>query len=500
MARLLLNALGDGPEIGPLVVPRVPMSDPDGIVHFQGERMSVARAERTEHVCQKCGWRAPRWVGRCGGCSGWNCLVEELAEPARVRREGERLGARGSGSAVVPISEVPAEGGRRDKTGIGELDRALGGGLVAGGVVLLAGDPGIGKSTLLLAALDRLARLPGGRPVLYVSGEESLQQIRLRGERLGTLAPGLHLVAENVAEAALAHAERLRPRALAVDSIQTLALASLENACGSVTQVREVGALLVAWAKRTGTPLILVGHVTKDGSIAGPRVLEHLVDCVLYFEGDRSHAYRVLRAHKNRFGSTNEIGVFEMKESGLEEVPNPSALFLAERPRDAAGSAVVATINGTRPLLVEVQALVADSAGGGSPRRATIGVDSARVSLLTAVLEKKEGLVLCDKDVYVNVAGGAVLSEPAGDLAVAAALVSSFRDRCLPHGTLVLGEVGLAGEVRSVGQIEQRLAEAAQLGFSRCVLPAGNAARLRSPPLEVRGVATLGEALQELFP
>jgi len=457
--------------------------------------MRVAKADRTEHVCQSCGSRSPRWLGRCQGCGEWGTLIEEKVEPARARKAAER-----SGAQAVPIDQVPAEGGRRDKTGIGEFDRALGGGLVPGGVVLLAGDPGIGKSTLLLAALDRLARLPGGRPVLYVSGEESLQQIRLRGERLGTLAPQLHLLAETDPEAALSQAQRIKPRVLAIDSIQAMALASLDNACGSVTQVREVGALLVAWAKRTGTPLILVGHVTKDGSIAGPRVLEHMVDCVLYFEGDRSHAYRVLRAHKNRFGSTNEIGVFEMKESGLEEVPNPSAHFLAERPRDASGSAVLATMNGTRPLLVEVQALVADSAGMGSPRRAAIGVDAARVSLLTAVLEKKAGLVLFDKDIYVNVAGGAQLDEPAADLAIAAALVSSFRNRCLASGTLVLGEVGLAGEVRSVGQIEQRLAEAAQLGFSRCLLPAGNAARLRAPPLEVRPVATLEEALEELFP
>jgi DNA repair protein RadA/Sms len=400
-------------------------------------------------------------------------------------------------SVVLPIDQVPLAPGRRDRTGIGELDRALGGGLVQGMVVLLAGDPGIGKSTLLLAALDRLAG--GTRPVLYISGEESLQQIRLRGERLGTLSPGLHLAAETDAEVALGHARRLEPRVLAVDSIQTMALRALESAPGSVTQVREVGHRLAAYAKETGTPVIIVGHVTKEGSIAGPRLLEHLVDTVLFFEGDRSHAYRVLRAHKNRFGSTNEIGVFEMKTEGLVEVANPSALFLAERPRDASGSAVVSVMNGSRPLLVEVQALVADSASGGSARRTAVGVDAARVALLTAVLERKEGVVLADKDIYVSVAGGATLPEPAGDLAVAAALMSSLRDRAIAAGTLVVGEVGLAGEVRAVGQIEQRLAEAAQLGFTRCVLPEGNRARVRSPPLELSGVSTVREAMEALF-
>ena len=435
-----------------------------------------------QHVCRECGFQTAKWFGKCGGCGAFGSVEEARAVRAL--------------SAVLPIDQVPLTGGRRDKVGIGELDRALGGGLVPGMVVLLAGDPGIGKSTLLLAALDRLAR---AGPVLYVSGEESMQQIRLRGERLGTLCPGLHLAAETDAEVALEHARRLRPRALAVDSIQTMQLRGLESACGSVTQVREVGHRLAAYAKETGTPVVIVGHVTKEGSIAGPRVLEHLVDTVLFFEGDRSHAYRVLRAHKNRFGSTNEIGVFEMKSEGLVEVPNPSALFLSERPRGASGSAVVAVMNGSRPLLVEVQALVADSSCAGSARRTAVGVDSARVALLTAVLERKEGIVLADKDIYVSVAGGATLPEPAGDLAVAAALMSSLRDKPIAGGTLVLGEVGLAGEVRAVGQIEQRLAEAAQLGFTSCILPEGNRTRVRGPPLVLCGASTLGEAMDALF-
>ncbi len=407
-------------------------------------------AERLEHVCRECGFRTVKWFGKCAGCGAFGSVSQEERRPLRTV------------SAVVPIDQVPLETGRRDRTGIGELDRALGGGLVPGAVVLLAGDPGIGKSTLLLSALDRLSRPQ--RPVLYVSGEESLQQIRLRGERLGTLSPALHLAAETDAETVLEHARNLRPRALAVDSIQTMSLRGLESACGSVTQVREVG-----------------------------------VDTVLFFEGDRSHAYRVLRAQKNRFGSTNEIGVFEMKSEGLVEVANPSAFFLAERPRDASGSAVSACINGSRPLLVEVQALVADSASLGSPRRTAIGVDGARVALLTAVLERKEGMVFSDQDIYVSVAGGASLSEPAGDLAVAAALMSSLRDLRIAHATVVLGEVGLAGEVRAVGQIEQRLAEAAQLGFTRCVLREGNRARTRAAPLELCGVSTVGEAMETLF-
>ena len=450
------------------------MSDPPGTVRDMKAAL--------QHVCRECGYRTAKWFGKCPGCSAFASVFEEAARPPL--------------RAVVPIDQVPLEAGHRDRTGIGELDRALGGGLVPGAVVLLAGDPGIGKSTLLLSALHRLSQLG---QVLYVSGEESLQQIRLRGERLGTLSPALYLAAETDAEAALEHARKLRPRILAVDSIQTLALRNLDSACGSVTQVREVGHRLAAYAKETGTPVIIVGHVTKEGSIAGPRVLEHLVDAVLFFEGDRSHAYRVLRAHKNRFGSTNEIGVFEMKSEGLVEVPNPSALFLAERPRDAAGSAVVATMSGTRPLLVEVQALVADSSSGGSPRRTAIGVDGARVALLTAVLERKEGLVLADKDIYVSVAGGAALPEPAGDLAIAAALASSLRDECIPAGTLVVGEIGLAGEIRAVGQIEQRLAEGAQLGFTRCVLPQTNRMRTRDAPLELCGVSSVGEAMTALF-
>jgi DNA repair protein RadA/Sms len=445
----------------------------------------AARAARVEYACSGCGYRAPRWLGRCPECGAWASIAEDAG------------GA--GGPDAVAIDRVPLTSGARLRTGIGELDRALGGGLVPGAAVLLAGDPGIGKSTLLLAALDCIARAAESKPVLYVSGEESLAQIRMRGERLGALAAGLLLRADTSVADALAAADRVRPVVLAVDSVQTLQAPGLDGVPGCVSQVREVAARLIEWAKRTGTPVLLVGHVTKEGSIAGPRVLEHIVDTVLFFEGDRSHAYRLLRAHKNRFGSTNEIGVFEMKEQGLEEVRNPSALFLAERSRGASGSTVAAVMNGTRPLLVEVQALVSKAAGGGSPRRTAIGVDTSRVALLTAVLEKKERVVLCDQDVYVNVAGGASLDEPAGDLAIAAALLSSFRDAPIDGRTLVFGEVGLSGEVRGVAHAEQRLAEAAQLGFRRCVLPETNARRLAAAPIEVCAVSTVRGAMEVLM-
>jgi DNA repair protein RadA/Sms len=386
----------------------------------------------------------------------------------------------------------------RQRTGIGELDRVLGGGVVPGALVLLGGDPGIGKSTLLLAALDRLARARPERPVLYVSGEESARQVKLRADRLGAAAENLSLLAETDAERVLQAAGALAPAAVAIDSIQTQYLPELESAPGTVTQIREVTARLMAFAKTTETPVFLVGHVTKDGAIAGPRVLEHMVDTVLYFEGGGAHPYRVLRAHKNRFGSASEIGVFEMKAGGLAEVPNPSALFLAERPEDAAGSAVAAVLNGTRTVLVEVQALVAP-AGYGTPRRTALGIDGNRVALLAAVLEKKVGMEILGCDLFVNVAGGLSVDDPAADLATVAALASSFRDGPLPARTLLLGEVGLAGEVRAVSQPEIRLAEAARLGFERALVPAANVRHAEPVPgIAVEGVATVAEALDRV--
>ncbi|HXX32724.1 MAG TPA: DNA repair protein RadA [Myxococcaceae bacterium] len=448
--------------------------------------------QRTHFSCQACGFQAPKWLGKCPDCGAWNTLVEEAA-PSTERRPA--WGASGGASRPVRLVDVPSEAEPRRPTGLHELDRVLGGGVVPGSLVLLGGDPGIGKSTLLLQAVERLA---GAGAVLYVSGEESLQQTRMRAERLGVAAPALHVFAETDADRVLATAEALSPVALVVDSIQTMHLAELGSAPGTLSQVREVAGRLMAYAKRSGVPTFLVGHVTKDGSIAGPRVLEHMVDTVLYFEGERGHPFRILRAHKNRFGSTNEIGVFEMKGTGLSEVDDPSALFLAERPSGQAGSAVTATLSGTRPLLVEVQALVAP-AGYGTARRTAIGVDSNRVALLAAVLEKKEEVQLTGCDLFVNVAGGLSLSDPASDLAVCAALVSSLRNLPLDPQTLVLGEVGLAGEVRAVAQPEPRLAEAAKMGFGRALLPAANARRLESRRLEVVPVETLGEALGALF-
>jgi DNA repair protein RadA/Sms len=454
---------------------------------------STAKA-KTVYACADCGHSSPKWLGQCPACRAWNTMHEEVSAPEP--RSGPRGFVSGeSPSRPLPLAEVEASEEARLRTGIGELDRVLGGGVVPGSLVLLGGDPGIGKSTLLLAALERLARGAGGRPVLYVSGEESARQVKLRADRLGVSAPNLHLYAETDATKVLHAAEKLRPAVLAVDSIQTQYLPDLLSAPGTVSQIREVSARLMAFAKTTETPTFLVGHVTKDGSIAGPRVLEHMVDTVLYFEGGGAHPYRVLRAHKNRFGSASEIGVFEMKGGGLAEVANPSALFLAERPEDAPGSAVAAALSGTRTVLVEVQALVSP-AGYGTPRRTALGLDSNRVALLAAVLEKKVGLDVLGCDLFVNVAGGLTLDDPASDLACVAALASSFRDRAIPARTIVLGEVGLAGEVRAVAQADARLAEAARLGFTRAVLPAANARHAEAPAgIELAGVATVGEAL-----
>jgi DNA repair protein RadA/Sms len=388
---------------------------------------------------------------------------------------------------------VPSEDSIRRSTGIGELDRVLGGGLVQGSVTLIGGDPGIGKSTLTLQACSALARR--GLGVLYVAGEESPQQVRLRADRLGLGNAEVMILAETAAEAVVEQLEALRPAAVVVDSIQTLHAAALASAPGSVGQVRESAALLTAHVKASGTACILIGHVTKEGALAGPRVLEHLVDTVLYFEGDGAHSLRVLRAVKNRFGSTNEVGVFEMGERGLAEVQNPSAAFLAERPVGAPGSAVLATLEGSRPVLVEIQALVSRS-GLAMPRRTTIGLDAGRVALLLAVLEKRRRMQLHDQDVFLNVAGGLRIDEPAADLAVVAAVASSARGRPLPGDTVLWGEVGLTGEVRSVARAEARAREAGRQGFQRCVLPAGNVRGLRP----VDGLATVGVAtLDALF-
>jgi len=450
----------------------------------------VDRARRSAFVCQQCGHAAPRWLGQCPGCGAWNALVEEALPDARGR--GARATSPAAG-APRPLAAVTAGDGVRRSIGVGELDRVLGGGLVEGSVVLVGGDPGIGKSTLALQACGALARR--GASVLYVAGEESPEQVRLRADRLAMADSGVLIVAETGAEAVAELIERTRPALVVVDSIQTLATAALGSAPGSVGQVRESAALLVARCKASGVACFLIGHVTKEGTLAGPRVLEHLVDTVLYFEGDGAHALRILRAVKNRFGSTNEVGVFEMSESGLVDVANPSAAFLAERPAGSPGSAVLATLEGSRPVLVEIQALVSRSALA-MPRRTAIGVDPGRVALLLAVLEKRARLPLHEQDVFLNVAGGLRVDEPAADLAVVAAVASAARGRPLAPEVAVWGEVGLTGEVRGVGRTTARLREAARQGFRRCVVPAGNARDLA--PVDGT-VATGVRALDELF-
>jgi DNA repair protein RadA/Sms len=424
-------------------------------------------------------------------------LVEE--RPALSSRVGRpRLAA---GARPVPIGDIAVTSGERITTGIGELDRVLGGGVVPGSLVLIGGDPGIGKSTLLLQASRSLAERAG--PLLYVSGEESAAQVKLRADRLGIASRDLYFLAETDLQVIEAHAAELKPRALVVDSIQTVFLPGLESAPGSVSQVRECAARLMLWSKGRGTATFLVGHVTKDGAIAGPRVLEHLVDTVLYFEGEQHHAHRVLRAVKNRFGSTNEIGVFEMGELGLTEVTNPSGFFLAERPRGAAGSVIVSSLEGSRPLLLELQALVTP-ASFGTPRRTVLGADYNRVCLLLAVLEKRAGFPLQSQDVFVNVAGGGRVTEPAADLGVIVAAASSYLDRPVRGDTVIMGEVGLAGEVRAVAGFAARLKEAAALGFTAAVVPqnnlaGSNLARGITHPLDVQGVGSVDEAVKALL-
>ena len=459
----------------------------------------LAPKQKTVFACGECGHASPKWLGQCPACKRWNTLNEELPPPEE-RGAPRVFGGVARAARPVPLHEVEASEDARLRTGIGELDRVLGGGVVPGSLVLLGGDPGIGKSTLLLTALERLAAVVAGRPILYVTGEESARQVKLRADRLGVTAATLHLYPETDAGKVLHAAEQLRPAVLAIDSIQTQYLPELVSAPGTVTQIRETTARFMAFAKITDTPTFLVGHVTKDGAIAGPRVLEHMVDTVLYFEGGGAHPYRILRAHKNRYGSASEIGVFEMKAGGLAEVQNPSALFLSERPEGAPGSAVAAALSGSRTLLVEVQALVSP-ATFGTPRRTALGVDSNRVALLAAVLEKKVGIDILGCDLFVNVAGGLTLDDPAADLATVAALASSFRNRALDGRTLVLGEVGLAGEVRAVAQADARLAEAARLGFTRALVPAGNARHAEVPAgLSIEPVETVTEALDHLFP
>src|SRR5438309_1943915 len=443
--------------------------------------------------CQECGFTSPK-PGTCPDCrrsgNSWVQLVEERQVSPRTSRRSSVASGR-----PRALKDISMERDDRVRTGIGELDRVLGGGVVRGSLVLIGGDPGVGKSTLLLQAARALAQ--AAPPVLYVTAEESAVQVKMRADRLGIATDGLLLWPENDLSVVEAHLDDVKPRALVIDSIQTVFLPDLESAAGSVAQVRECGARLMTLAKGRGIATFLVGHVTKEGALAGPRVLEHLVDTVLYFEGEHHHAYRVLRAVKNRFGSTNEIGVFEMATGGLVEVPNPSGFFLAERPADAPGSVVVSALEGTRPLLLELQALVT-RASFGTPRRTVLGADYNRVCLLLAVLEKRAAMPIGGQDVFVNVAGGGRVVEPAADLGVIVAAASSYLERPVPPDVLVLGEVGLTGEVRAVSGVEVRLRAAAQLGFKTAIVPRSNVEG--ALPMAVKGVTTVSEALGALLP
>lgn len=449
----------------------------------------------TVYVCQNCGHRAPKWLGKCPECSSWNSLVEETVGPEPKRKRG--------GSAKTPavqkITDVEGLFVDRISTGVGEFDRTLGGGLVAGSLVLIGGDPGIGKSTLMLESMGRLARQ--GRRVLYVSGEESPAQIKLRAERLDALSENLLLSSEICIEEVLRLLDRVEPDVLVLDSIQTFYTSELTSAPGSIGQVREVAFKVFQHIKACSLPAMIIGHITKDGAIAGPKSLEHIVDTVIYFEGDRSHAFRILRAVKNRFGATPEIGVFEMVSGGLIPVENPSRIFLSERPEDAPGSVIVSSLEGTRPLLVEVQALVSPSSSVGMPRRMATGLDPHRMTLLVAIMEKRLDLHLQGDDIFVNIAGGIKIAEPAIDLGVAAAIAGSFKNQTIDYGTVMIGEVGLTGEVRSVSQIEPRLREAERLGFTRCLVPhtAGAGKRPMESTMELHFVKNLSEAFEIIF-
>lgn len=453
----------------------------------------MEKKTKTAFFCVNCGYQSPKWLGRCPACGEWNKLVEETLE----RPSGKNIKFQGK---PQPVTAIQAEEKDRWPTGMKETDRVLGGGIVPGSAVLIGGDPGIGKSTLLLQLFHHLARQ--GRKVLYISGEESAKQIKLRAERVGALTDSLYILVEIDLDAIMDEIEESQPEAVAIDSIQTVYSSALSSAPGSVGQIRESAEQLILMAKKKGFPLFLVGHVTKDGSIAGPKVLEHMVDTVLYFEGEAGHAFRLIRSIKNRFGPANEIGVFEMKEKGLEGVGNPSAFFLAERPEKAPGSVVSPSMEGTRPILVEIQSLVVPASGFGIPRRTVIGVDVNRVSLLIAVLDKICGYRLGGHDVFVNVAGGIKVAEPAVDLGVCASLISSFLDRPISPDTVVFGEVGLTGEIRGSLNWEARIKEASRLGFRKCIMPAVGGIKKGNPlsgSFSAVGIRSLKELPTQLF-
>lgn len=451
--------------------------------------------KKTKFCCQSCGYESPKWLGRCPGCGEWNTFVEEIEVMTKSR--GVFQHSEAISQKAVPIISIETQEEQRVQTSMVELNRVLGGGIVPGSLVLIGGDPGIGKSTLLMQLSAELSN--NGHRVLYISGEESLKQTRLRATRIGVQSNELFIYAETDLELIRHSIEEVQPKFIIVDSIQTVHHPEVTSAPGSVSQVRECTSELMRIAKTKGIATFLVGHVTKEGQIAGPRILEHMVDTVLYFEGERHHTYRILRSHKNRFGSTNEIAIFEMIHTGLKEVLNPSELFLEERSHGAAGSTVVASMEGTRPILVEIQSLVTPTSFN-YPKRMATGVDQNRVQLLMAVLEKRMGMLLQAQDAYIKVAGGVKLDEPAIDLAVLTSIVSSFRNQPVQVTDVYIGEVGLTGEVRRVSRIEQRVHEAAKLGFKRAIIPASNLGGWEYPKdIEVIGVQTINEALRVCF-
>ena len=440
--------------------------------------------------CKECGYESAKWMGQCPGCREWNTFTEEPVTVSAAKRSDSGL-SRKAPAEPLPVSRITEDEGVRIKTGIGELDRVLGGGVVPGALVLIGGDPGIGKSTLLMQACAKIAET--GRELLYISGEESLSQLKLRAVRLGPMEDSLKFMCETDLEAIENTISRTKPACVVIDSIQTMNSSEITSSPGSVSQVRESTNILLRIAKTLNISVFIVGHVTKEGTVAGPRVLEHMVDTVLYFEGDRHASYRILRAVKNRFGSTNEIGVFEMRENGLSEVENASAYMLEGRPEGASGSVVTCLIEGTRPILLEIQALIVRTTFG-MPRRQAAGADYNRVNLIMAVLERRTGLKLSDCDAYVNLTGGIRLQEPALDLCMAMAIISGFKNRPVDPGTVVFGEVGLSGEVRSVSQAEVRVKEAARLGFTTCIVPKSNADKLKGiTDIKIIGVSSLEE-------
>ncbi len=460
----------------------------------------MPKSKSTVFFCQECGYESPKWMGQCPACKAWNSFVEEPAAPKSMGGAGSAgaRAVRGEAPAPVTLSQVATRDEERFSTGMAELDRVLGGGIVPGSLVLVGGDPGIGKSTILLQVCRNLAE--AGREVLYISGEESLQQIKIRAERIGEFSERLSLLCETNLDDIAAILERVRPQVAVIDSIQTMYSEEVSSAPGSVSQVRQATALFLQMAKSLDITIFLVGHVTKEGVVAGPRVLEHMVDTVLYFEGDRNAAYRVLRGVKNRFGSTNEIGVFEMCAEGLIEVPNPSEYMLSGKPEGASGSVVACSVEGTRPILVEIQALVCKTSFG-LPRRTAAGADLNRVNLLAAVLEKRAGIPMSSCDVYVNIAGGVRMNEPAIDLGIVLAIASSYKEVPIPEKTICFGEVGLSGEVRAVSMAPQRVQEAKKLGFTECILPRVCVNEsLPRDGITITGVANVREAIEHILP